>query len=420
MVNPSELLDARYRLERLLGTGGMSEVWLAEDTRLGRWVAVKLLRDLSNEPDLAGALEKEARIVAQLQHPGIVTVFDVGRHEQQNYLVMEYVHGYSLRQLLSTQGRLTEREALNYGEQIAEALHFAHLKGIVHCDVKPENILVTQEGAAKVADFGVADTVTRTLTPQQARELVGTVAYLAPEVIQGESPSPAADIYALGLLIFELVAGRLPNTRATPAANAAQRIAAPAPLLRTLSMGASAELEAVLALALALNPADRYANAHVFAGALRRVPIRPGSAAPTVVAAPGALPPLAARSRNTRRLAPAQRSNSPWFWAALAVALAGAIIVGAGGAYVIANRDGSNPAPAPTATPRLPSPTSVPATATLRPSTPTPTNEPTFTPTAPPGTPTPLAPTASPTRQPPSPSASPSPVTSPSPRPGQP
>ena len=120
MVNPSELLDARYRLERLLGTGGMSEVWLAEDTRLGRWVAVKLLRDLSNEPELAGALEKEARIVAQLQHPGIVTVFDVGRHEQQNYLVMEYVHGYSLRQLLSTQGRLTEREALNYGEQVAE------------------------------------------------------------------------------------------------------------------------------------------------------------------------------------------------------------------------------------------------------------------------------------------------------------
>jgi serine/threonine-protein kinase len=422
VVNPSELLDARYRLERLLGTGGMSEVWLAEDTRLSRWVAVKILRDLSREPELAGALEKEARVVAQLQHPGIVTVFDAGRHGQQNYLVMEYVHGYSLRQLLTTQGRLTEQEALRYGEQIAEALHYAHTKGIVHCDVKPENILVTQEGVAKVADFGVAETISRTMTPQQARELAGTVAYLAPEVIQGAPPSPAADIYALGLLIYELVAGRLPYAGTTAASSAAQRLAGQAPSLRAFAMGASVELDAVLARALALNPADRFPSAHIFAGAMRRVPIRPGSGVPAVVSAPGTLPPLRQRSRSTTRLSSAPRSNPAggWFWAALAVALAGAIVVGAGGAYFLANRDGTNTARTPTPSP--PSATARASTSTPRPPTQTPTNEATFTPTVT-KTPPAATPTPSPTRPPlpsVSPSVPPTVASSPSPRPGQP
>ena len=401
----------------------MSEVWLAEDTRLGRWVAVKLLRDLSNEPELAGALETEARVVAQLQHPGIVTVFDAGRHGDQSYLVMEYVQGYSLRQLLSTQGRVTEREALRYGEQIAEALHYAHMKGVIHCDVKPENVLVTEDGIAKIADFGVAETVSKTLTPKQARELMGTVAYLAPEVFQGSAPSPASDVYALGLLIYELVAGRLPYAGSTAASGAAQRLSTPAPPLRTFAMSASVELESALSRALALSAADRFPSAHAFARALRRVPARSFSVAPAVVAAPGNLPPLSRPTgpRNTARVAGVehQRSGPGLFWVALAIALTGAIIAGTAGAYVVNTRDDPEPTPSPTPRVSPATPTSA-VTATARPATTTPTNEPTFTPT-PTRTPIPATLTPAPSRSPsPSPSASPSPAPSPSPRPGQP
>ena len=420
MVNPSDLLDSRYRLERLLGTGGMSEVWLAEDMRLGRWVAVKVLRDLSTDLELATAIASEARLVAGLQHPNIVTVFDTGQHDGRHYLVMEYVHGYSIRQLLESQGRLTEAEAIRYGSQVAEALSYAHGKGVIHCDIKPENILIGDQGVAKVADFGVADTVSRTLTPQQAREFMGTVAYLAPEVLQGGAPSPASDIYSLGLLLYEMVAGRLPFAGANAAVTATQRLATPAPLLRSFAMGASVELEAVLARALALSPSDRYASGRVLANALQRVPRRPGAIPQAVLAPPGRPPrPLSAPGRHhTSRVRnrAAERTGArlaPW----IALLLGGVFALAVGGvaAYVVSNRDdGRSPSPTPTPTSVAPTPT---REATSVPTV-TPTNEATLTPiptrtatppstaTRPPGTPSP------------SPAASATP--SPSPRPPQP
>jgi serine/threonine-protein kinase len=410
-VNPSDVIEQRYRLERLLGTGGMSEVWLAEDTRLGRWVAVKILRDSlsSREDDLVDTLLQEARVVAKLQHANIVAVYDFGTHEGHHFLVMEYVHGYSARQLLQTQGRLPEPEAVRYGLQIATALQYAHERNVVHCDVKPENILVNDQGVAKVADFGVAESVSRTLAPEQMRDVLGTVAYLAPEVIQGAAADPRADVYSLGLTIYEMVAGRLPFTGTSAAALAGQRLGATAPPLRTFAMGASPELESVLARALAISPQDRYATAGAFANALRNVPAGAGPhGAPETVVPPAGRPPAVPRhnTARVRRGAPGPPRDRAWSSTGVA-ALVGAVLlalsIGIAAAVILSqdddNGDGeATPTPGPTEEP------TAQATATTTQRTPTATPSPTLTPTSQPTTPA-ASPTATRTATPTAPAA---------------
>lgn len=391
-MNASDVIDARYRLERLLGTGGMSEVWLAEDQRLGRWVAVKLLRD-DGDPALVTTLEREARLVARLQHPNIAAVFDTGRHEARTYLVMEYIHGHSLRGLLEARSRLSEAEAIHYGLQAAAALEYAHGRGVIHCDMKPENILVDEAGVAKVVDFGIAETMTRTLGPQQARDVLGTLAYLAPEVLQGSTPDARSDVYSLALTIYELVAGRLPFAGNSAAAIAGQRLAAPAPPLRTLAAQASMGLEAALARALALNPMDRFPSAAEFATALRRVPSNPaqGVVAPVTVPRPAPVPVRQPTSRITRvprgGVAAPRASNSGAI-IAVTSALLIAVGIGVAAALIIGNNNsGGGTEPTPTAT--LP-PTSTPAGTPTRPPT-SPAATPTQTTAAspsPPATPT--------------------------------
>ncbi|HEX6032647.1 MAG TPA: serine/threonine-protein kinase [Tepidiformaceae bacterium] len=385
-MNPSDVIEQRYRLERLLGTGGMSEVWLAEDSRLGRWVAVKILRDsvASREDQLVDTLIQEARVVARLQHPNIVGVYDYGTHDGHHYLVMEYVHGYSVRQLLQTQGRLSEADALKYGSEIAGALQYAHDQGVIHCDVKPENILVNEQKVAKVTDFGVAETVSRTLAPEEMRDVLGTVAYLAPEVIQGAPADPRADVYSLGLSVYEMVAGRLPFTGASPAVLAGQRLGAPAPPLRTFAMSASPELEAVLARALAISQQDRYQTAGEFGAALRNVPVR---RAPAAAVAPTVRPPVSPPRHTARvRRQPPPPPQSGWNSAGI-VAVVAAIVFALGlgvVAAVLLSRDNENgggtKTPTPTAT-VSPTPSTAPATSTPTPepsatATPTPTTRP--------------------------------------------
>ncbi|MEO8539769.1 MAG: serine/threonine-protein kinase [bacterium] len=356
-MNASEIIDGRYRLERLLGSGGMAEVWLAEDQRLGRWVAIKALRESFTQgadPETIAAFEREATVIAKLQHPGIVAVHDAGSFQGRRYIVMEYVHGYSLRQLLETQGRMPEREAIRYGVQIAAAVHYAHEKGIVHCDIKPENILVNDSGVAKVADFGVAESLTKTMAPGQAQDLLGTVGYLAPEIIEGSQPTAASDIYSLALTVFELVAGRGPFSGATAGAAIGQRLGAPAPPLRAFARSASPELEAVLSRALSLAPEDRYGTAALFGAALQRVPATSSSGAAPIAAPPGRPPQLQSRPTTSRiRRAPAP-APSPGMSGGTVVLIIGIVLAALGfgiaAAVVLSRGEGNNGGTDPTAT----------------------------------------------------------------------
>lgn len=395
-MRASDVIDQRYRLERLIGSGGMAEVWLAEDTRLGRWVALKSLKDGVSSGDVV----KEARIIARLQHPNIVAVYDAGAHEGRTYLVQEYVHGLSLRELMVERGgRLSESEATAYGAQVASALQYAHDQGVVHSDIKPENILVTEKGEAKAVDFGIATTVNQTLGVQEARDLLGTIHYLAPEVLQGATPDARADVYALGVTLFEAMAGRLPFPGQNAAVAASQRLSSTPPTLRSAGVTASPSLESALGRALAPDPLRRFATARELGNALRSAPGQAGpgyTGTPTVVATapppgivvrrerpPAVRPPVRYPTARVRR-----RSSTPWLWA-----IGSALVLAAGGlaaaiAFVVV-RDDDDPGGTPT---------------------PTPTSQPTASPTAPPArTPTP-APTST---QAPTPSPTPSPVSTP-------
>jgi len=381
----------------------MAEVWLAEDQRLRRWVAVKVLREAfsaETDAETIAAFEREATVIARLQHQGIVAVYDTGVHQGRRYIVMEYVHGYSLRQMLETQGRLTEQEAIRYGAQVAAALHYAHGQGVIHCDIKPENVIINENGIAKVADFGVAETLTRTMAPGQAQDLLGTIAYLAPEIIEGSEPSPASDIYSLGLTIFELVAGRPPFAGSSAGAALGQRLATPAPRLRTLAAGASPELEEVLARALALSPRDRYPSAGAFAAALQRVPQSASRPAAPVAAPPGAPPQLSRRhatARVRRAAAPPPRGagiRGSTILMAAGVVLA-ALGVGVAIALLLSRIDDENGGGTATPTPGRTVTVQPTPTGQVSPTRPIPTATPTPQPS-----PSPTAPQASPTTSP--------------------
>ncbi len=417
----------------------MAEVWLAEDQRLGRWVAIKALRESYSagaDAETIAAFEREATVIARLQHQGIVGVYDAGSHEGRRYIVMEYVHGYSLRQLLETQGRLPEREAIRYGMQVASALQYAHEKGVVHCDIKPENVLINESGVAKVADFGVAESLTRTMAPGHAKDLLGTVAYLAPEVIEGANPSPASDVYSLALTVFELVAGRTPFSGSTAGATIGQRLGAPPPPLRAFARSASPELEAVLSRALSLNPADRFPTAAALGNALQRVPASHGQPVAPIAAPPGRPPQLQSRHTTARIRRTPSPAAAPQGVSGTAIMVAVGIVLislglGIAAAFALSrqNKDGGGsatptvtvtaaptgatsatatqrpPSPAATAT-VTPQPTTPGTTATAGPTqaatpTPTPTKPATTNPTPAPTTPAPsptgAAPTAKPT-----------------------
>jgi eukaryotic-like serine/threonine-protein kinase len=263
-------IAGRYRLEGRLGFGGMSTVHLALDVRLERQVAVKLLAEhLADDPAFVSRFQREAQAAARLVHPNIVQVFDSGRDEPsgQYFIVMEYIEGSSCAEVLRDDGWVEVDEALAIIEQACEGLHYAHRHGVVHRDVKPGNLLRAREGEVKLADFGIAK-ATEQSSITQVGSVLGTAAYLAPEQARGEEAGPKADLYALGVVTYQLISGRLPYEANSLTELALKQQQEEPPALDTLVAAVRPELADAVAIALALDPRERYSTAREMGRAL--------------------------------------------------------------------------------------------------------------------------------------------------------
>lgn len=358
-------LSGRYRLQRLIATGGMGQVWEGLDTRLGRQVAIKVLKaEFSSDPEFVERFRAEARTVAMLNHPGIASVYDYGETEldagegRTAYLVMELVNGEPLNSVIKRTGRLSLRHSLDMLEQTGRALQVAHTAGLVHRDVKPGNILITPTGQVKLTDFGIAKAVDAAPVTQTGM-VMGTAQYIAPEQALGRDATAASDVYSLGVVGYESVSGKRPFTGDGALTVAMKHIKeAPPPLPPDLPPNVRELIE----ITLGKEPNHRYRSGGPFADAVAAVragrrPPRPNSAPTIGRAAPAAIPsvtqaraaaaaeyrppPTAARPRATtgnHRPPPPRRTFSPGqralLWAAgvlgaLAIIIAVLIVVNA-------------------------------------------------------------------------------------------
>lgn len=254
------VIGERYRLVERIDEGGGGEVWVARDERLERDVAIKLL-GTGADAAFQERFALEARRAAVVQHPNVVTVFDQGQDGDDAYIVMELVRGRTLRDIVAERGALAPMEAARIVAQVADALDAAHAAGVIHCDVKPANVILDDRGTAKLTDFGVA----RAARGPAEHELVATARYVAPERVLGEPPTPASDVYGLGLVAYELIAGRSPFEAAGTEDLLRERLEAPPPSLRRARPEAGAEIDLVVAKAIAADPARRYQSAGAFA-----------------------------------------------------------------------------------------------------------------------------------------------------------
>jgi serine/threonine-protein kinase len=268
----SQLLGGRYALGEMIGTGGMADVFIGDDTRLNRKVAIKVLRrDLARDPSFVARFRKEALAAGGLNHSGIVSVYDSGEENNSPYIVMELITGESLRQLLQ-KGLIPQARALEIVEGILQALEYSHKEGIVHRDIKPGNIMITDSGDIKVMDFGIAratDDIGATMT--NTWNVVGTAQYLSPEQATGEMADGRSDLYSLGCLMYELLTGRPPFTGDTPVSIAYQHVSSPITPASQVKPGLSTDIDRMLEVVLSKDPNNRYQDATAMLADLRRV-----------------------------------------------------------------------------------------------------------------------------------------------------
>jgi eukaryotic-like serine/threonine-protein kinase len=266
MTSP-QVLGERYEIGGVLGRGGMAEVHRGRDLRLGREVAVKVLRsDLARDPSFQVRFRREAQAAASLNHPAIVAVYDTGEDRTGTgatpYIVMEYVEGETLRDVLRREGRLSPERAMSLAADICGALDFSHRNGIVHRDVKPGNVMITPQGAVKVMDFGIARAVSDSAaTMTSTAAVIGTAQYLSPEQARGEGVDARSDVYSVGCLLYELVTGAPPFTGDSPVAVAYQHVREDPRLPSSINPEVPPELDAILLKAMSKNPANRYQSA---------------------------------------------------------------------------------------------------------------------------------------------------------------
>src|SRR5919107_5115735 len=250
------VLGDRYTLVELLGDGGMAEVYLARDNSLGREVALKVLREqYTDDEEFVERFRREAMSAAALNHPGIVQVYDRGRSEDGTfYIVMEYVRGGTLKERIK-EGNLAPREAAEIASQVADALAVAHDRGVIHRDIKPQNVLLTASGEAKVSDFGIARAASwKTMT--QTNSVLGTLAYMSPEQVRGDRVGPVSDLYSLGVVLYEMLASEPPYRGGDPIATAMKRLDEPPRNPQAVNPAVPEELDALVVKLLAKAPED--------------------------------------------------------------------------------------------------------------------------------------------------------------------
>lgn len=270
-MNSNGLLDDRYRLLERIGGGGMAEVYLAEDILLTRQVAVKILRSqFTGDEEFVTRFRQEARAAARLSHPNIVSIYDVGCEGETHYIVMEYVPGETLKECIKGQQSLLPAVALEYAIQIATALKHAHDNQIIHCDIKPHNILIHRDGTAKVADFGIARAIS-SQTSTQVAGVMGSVHYLSPEQARGYGVDAQSDIYSLGVVLYEMLAGKPPFDGNSPITIAMKHIQEQPCPLNEINPGIPDPLVGLVNKAMAKKPENRHASARDFLQDAERV-----------------------------------------------------------------------------------------------------------------------------------------------------
>lgn len=266
MTTQEQILNGRYRLLKRIGSGGMSIVYQAQDMSLGRLVAIKMLHEsLTGDDGFLRRFQREAHAAANLSHPNIVTVHDIGQDGYKHYIVMEYVDGRTLKQIIrdyKKQGQMMPiSRALQLVVQICSGIGYAHRSNLVHCDVKPQNILVTRDDRVKVADFGIAQALSEATHHDQPSRVWGTPQYFSPEQAQGQPTSPASDVYSIGVVLYEMLTGELPFQADSHTALALKHIQEHPPLASELNSAVPPQLDQIINKVLAKEPAGRYRTA---------------------------------------------------------------------------------------------------------------------------------------------------------------
>jgi tRNA A-37 threonylcarbamoyl transferase component Bud32 len=271
MAVTAEVLGNRYELGRLIGAGGMADVYEGFDRLLGRQVAVKIPHpQLARDPAFLVRFRREASMAASLAHPGVVAVYDSGQDDGISYMVMEYVEGATLSEVLRAEGAFAPSRAADLAIAVCAALGAAHAKGLIHRDIKPSNVMLARDGRVKVMDFGVARTLTASVTLTGSVGIVGTAKYMSPEQARGASVDGRSDLYSLGVCLYECLSGRPPFEGDSPVAIATRHVYAAPPPLRSLRPDLPPAYETVTARAMAKDPANRYQTSAELAEDLRR------------------------------------------------------------------------------------------------------------------------------------------------------
>jgi beta-lactam-binding protein with PASTA domain/predicted Ser/Thr protein kinase len=332
-VGEGSIVDNRYRVVRRIGSGGMADVWLAEDAHLQRQVALKVLHSrFLQDPQFVERFQREAEHAAGLQHPNIVAVFDRGQDDGVNYIAMRYVQGPTLKELIER--GLAPEQAVALVRQVLEGARFAHRNGIVHRDLKPQNVIVDEEGKAVVTDFGIARAGVSEIT--QTGSVMGTPQYLSPEQAQGFEVTPVSDLYSIGVILYEALSGRVPFEGESAVAVAMKQVSEMPQRPSSINPAVSPALDGVVMRALEKEPGQRFQSADAFIAALDQAMREPGAgggtaafaAAPPIVATPAEAPPEEERRRNS------------WLWALLVAAIAIGLLIG-----LLATRDAKTEVP---------------------------------------------------------------------------